>query len=190
METLSFKPLTSKNWKDFELLFGARGACGGCWCMHWRLSRSEFEQQKGEQNRKAMKKLVDSDDITGIIAYYKKQPVGWCAVGPRSAYKFLAGSRILKPVDEKPVWSITCLFISRSFRRKGVSVELLKTAVSFVRDRGGAIVEGYPIEPRNDRMPDVFMWTGLASAFRHAGFTEVTRRSETRPIMRYVIAAD
>jgi GNAT superfamily N-acetyltransferase len=91
---------------------------------------------------------------------------------------------VLKRIDDKPVWSIVCLFIARPYRRKGVSVELLKAASEYVRHRGGKIVEGYPVEPRKDDMPDVFAWTGIASAFRKAGFVECERRSDARPIMR------
>jgi len=82
------------------------------------------------------------------------------------------------------VWSVSCLFVARPYRRRGVSVLLLKAAASRVRRRGGRIVEGYPVEPRQDKVPDPFVWTGLASAFRRAGFREVARRSKSRPIMR------
>jgi GNAT superfamily N-acetyltransferase len=80
-----------------------------------------------------------------------------------------------------------CFFTAKAFRRKGVSVELLKAAVDYVKGRGGKIVEGYPAEPKKDRMPDPFVYTGLVSAFRKAGFVEVLRRSKTRPIMRCTI---
>jgi len=90
----------------------------------------------------------------------------------------------LARVDSKAVWSVTCLFVARPFRRAGVSVQLLRAAAGHARSRGAAIVEGYPVEPRTDAMPDAFAWTGLVSAFRKAGFREVARRSATRPIMR------
>jgi GNAT superfamily N-acetyltransferase len=96
----------------------------------------------------------------------------------------MARSRILQPVDVQPVWSVSCLFVAKPYRRRGLSVRLLNAAADYARRRGGHIVEGYPVEPRQGDMPDPFVWTGLASAFRRAGFTEVARRSETRPIMR------
>jgi GNAT superfamily N-acetyltransferase len=82
------------------------------------------------------------------------------------------------------------LFVGKPLRRKGLTVALIKAAVEYVRESGGKIVEGYPVEPRKDQMPDVFAWTGLASSFRKAGFREQLRRSETRPIMRYEIEGD
>ena len=181
---LTFEPVTLDRWRDFEALFGERGACGGCWCMWWRIKRSEFEQRKGAGNRRAMHSLVKGGEVPGILAYAQGQPVGWCSVAPRSAYPVLGRSRILKPLDEKPVWSITCLFVAKEQRRSGVSVRALDAAVKHARDRGARIVEGYPVEPKQDRMPDAFAWFGLASAFERAGFEEVARRSPTRPIMR------
>ena len=179
-----YHSLTPDRWGDLEELFGARGACGGCWCMLWRLKRSEFEKQKGAQNKAAFKAVVDSGEAPGILAYANGSPIGWCALAPRETYPALDRSRVLKRIDDKPVWSIVCLFIARPYRRKGVSVELLKAASEYVRHRGGKIVEGYPVEPRKDDMPDVFAWTGIASAFRKAGFVECERGSDARPIMR------
>ena len=179
-----YHSLTPDRWADLEQLFGARGACGGCWCMLWRLKRSEFEKQKGAQNKAAFKAVVDSGEAPGILAYADGSPIGWCALAPRETYPALDRSRVLKRIDDKPVWSIVCLFIARPYRRKGVSVELLKAASEYVRKRGGKIVEGYPVEPCKDEMPDVFAWTGIASAFRKAGFVECERRSDARPIMR------
>ena len=187
MTTLSFTPLTRKSWTAFQELFGPRGACGGCWCMYYRLKRSQFEAQKGDKNKAAMKSIVDSGYTPGILAIAGGRAIGWCAVAPRPEFSMLERSRILKPVDENPVWSIVCLFIEKSHRRKGVSVAMLKAAVDYVRKCGGKIVEGYPVEPRKKDMPDVFAFNGLASAFRKAGFKECLRRSETRPIMRYEI---
>jgi len=184
---LEFHPLTPERWADLEKLFGKHGASGGCWCMWWRLSRSEFVKQKGEGNRKALKRIVDSAEIPGILAYTNGEPIGWCSVSPRESYPTLERSRVLRKVDDKPVWSIVCFFVAKQFRHKGVTVALLKAAIEHVKEQGGKILEGYPVEPKNGYTPDPFAYTGLASAFRKAEFVEVLRRSETRPIMRYEI---
>ena len=184
---LEFHPLTAKRWKDLLNLFGERGACGGCWCMWWRLTRSEFNRTKGEGNKKGLKKIVDAGEVPGILAYAGKEPIGWCSVAPREAFFSLERSRILKRVDDKPVWSVVCFFVAKPFRYKGVTVSLLKAAIEYVKKQKGKIVEGYPVEPKTEKFPDVFANTGLASAFRRAGFKEVMRRSKTRPIMRYYI---
>jgi len=186
---LSFAPLTINRWNDFEDLFGPRGACGGCWCMLWRLPRRQFEQQKGEGNKQAMHAIVASGEVPGILAYRDTQPVGWCAVAPRSRYPALARSRILRPLDDRPCWSIACLFINKAYRKQGVSTALLKAAVASAGDQGARLVEGYPVEPKADKdMPPVFAWTGIAKAYLRAGFSEAVRRSPTRPIMRIELA--
>ena len=184
---LEFHPLTSERWEDLERLFGPRGACGGCWCMWWRLSRSQFMKQRGEANKQALKDIVDSGIVPGILAYTDGQPVGWCAVAPREDYPSLERSRVLKRVDSKPVWSVVCFFVAKQFRHKGLMVMLLHGAVDYVKSRSGRVVEGCPVEPKKGRMLDPFAYTGVSSSFRKAGFLEVLRRSETRPIMRCVI---
>ncbi|MCH7766273.1 MAG: GNAT family N-acetyltransferase [Acidobacteria bacterium] len=182
---LEFHPVTAKRWRDLEKLFGERGACGGCWCMCWRLKRSQFEKQKGAGNKKALKKMVAAGEVPGLLAYAGREPVGWCSVAPREAFPVLENSRILKRVDDQPVWSASCFFVARPYRRQGLSVKLLRAAVAYAKKKGARMVEGYPVEPKRSPMPDVFAWTGLADAFRRAGFKEVLRRSPTRPIMRY-----
>ena len=156
--------------------------------MWWRLKRSDFERQKGEDNRRAMKILVHSGEVPGLLAYAGDVPVGWCSVAPRENFPVLNRSRVLKKIDEVPVWSVVCFFINKNYRNRGLSVRLLRAAIEYVKQQGGAVLEGYPVEPKTDIMPAAFAWTGLASAFRKAGFVEVVRRSQTRPIMRFSIS--
>ena len=185
---LTIHPLTPNRWPDFERLFGKNGACAGCWCMWWLLPRKEWTAKKGDGNREAMRALVSNNNKPGLIAYANGEPAGWCAVSPRERYVRLKSSRVLQPVDNQSVWSVTCFFVSRQYRRCGISVALLEAAADFARKRGGNILEGYPTEPRQDQ-PDAFVFTGLASAFHTAGFIEVTRRSPTRPIFRRQLPA-
>jgi len=186
---LQVEPLTPERWKDFVDLFGVRGACGGCWCMFPRMTRSRFESKKGSGTRRAMRNLVASGTPPGVLGYLDGDAVGWCSVEPRQAFSSLARSRILKPVDDRPVWSIVCLFIARERRGCGVSVRMIEGAVRWARSQGARMVEAYPVEPRKSPMPAVFAYTGIASAYLAAGFREVARRSETRPIMRRALRA-
>ena len=179
---LSFHGLTPEYWNDFVTLFGERGACGGCWCMLWRLRRKQFEAQKGAGNKKAMKAIVDSGEIPGILTFYDDKPVGWCAVAPRERYSALYRSRILRPLDDRPSWAIACFFIERSYRKKGIATALLQSAVTHARSKGAKRLEGYPVEPKQNKyIPPVFAWTGIPKSFLRAGFKEVARRSPTRP---------
>jgi GNAT superfamily N-acetyltransferase len=184
LPSLECHPVTLERWPDLEALFGPRGACGGCWCMWWLLKRSQFVRQKGEDNRRALRHIVEAGGVPGLLAYTAGQPIGWCAVAPRESYAVLERSRTLKRIDDAPVWSVVCFFVSRAFRGKGLTTALLRAAVEYAARHGARIIEGYPVEPKKARMPDVFAYTGLASAYRQAGFVEVARRSETRPIMR------
>ena len=187
MSELITLPVTPDRWTDLETLFGPRGAIGGCWCMWWRLSRAEYERQKGEGNKQAMHSIVASGEVPGLLAYAGEKPVAWCSVAPREAFSSLERSRVLKRVDDQPVWSVVCFFIAKPYRGQVVSVQLLLAAVHYAGQHGARVVEGYPIEPKKDSAPDIYAFTGMASAFRKAGFVEVLRRSETRPIMRYFI---
>jgi GNAT superfamily N-acetyltransferase len=155
--------------------------------MFWRQTGPEFAARKGDKNRRALRRLVQSDQPPGLIAWVDGEPAGWIALAPRLAYGRLERSRILKPVDDRPdVWSVPCFFVARTHRRHGLTVALLKAAVDHAARRGARVVEGYPVEPAGEQA-DVFVYTGLASAFRQAGFREVARRSPTRPVMRYEI---
>jgi GNAT superfamily N-acetyltransferase len=183
---LSFHPLTPKLWRDFELLFGKNGACGGCWCMYWKLRGKDFSENTGNTTRQMQKAVVDSKTVPGLLAYVDGYPVGWIAVEPRSAYPKLAHSRALKPIDDQEVWSITCFFVEKKHRRKGITVGLLKAAVEHVKNQGGKIVEGYPVDVQKNQ-PDPFIYTGTTSAFKQAGFKEAARNSPARPIFRFFI---
>jgi GNAT superfamily N-acetyltransferase len=112
--------------------------------MYWRLTRREFTEGQGEGNRRALKQIVDSGRVPGILAYSGREPVGWCSVAPREDFPSLERSTVLKRLDDKPVWSIVCFYIARGYRGKGVGEGLIGAAVAYVKRRGGKIVEAYP----------------------------------------------
>jgi len=185
---LTFRPLVPERLPDLEALFGPRGACAGCWCLWWKTTRAEFDAGKGEGNRKAMRRQVRAGVVPGILAYDAEGPVGWCAVEPRSAYARLARSRALAPVDDRPVWSVTCFFVARRARHTGLTGALLAAAAAHARRSGAKVLEGYPVEPRGVTA-DAWLYTGLASTFGREGFVEVARRSPTRPVVRMDLSA-
>jgi len=187
METnMICKPLEKENWQDFEKLFGANGACSGCWCMFWRLRNKDFQPNTDEGNRKAMQKLVSDGIVPGLLGYVDGEPVAWVAIAPRTEYIRLENSKVLARVNDQPVWSIVCFFIEHHHRRKGLMLQLIRAAVKYAQEHGAAIVEAYPIET-SQKLSGWSSYMGLAQVFKQAGFIEVARHSEHRPNMRYRI---
>jgi GNAT superfamily N-acetyltransferase len=151
--------------------------------MTWRLLRPQFRANEGAGNRAAMRALVDAGKEPGVLLYEDGRAVAWCAVAPREEYVRLSASRVWAPVDEQKVWSVSCFFVDKKARGKGLSVKVLKAAVEFARSKGAKIVEGYPQELK-EKLPAAFVWMGVMPTFVDAGFHEVARRSEKKPIMR------
>jgi len=149
-----------------------------------RLPRRQWEAGKGEGNRQALRRLVRRGSVPGVLGYADGEPVAWCAIEPREAFGTLARSRVPAPVDGTEVWSVVCLFIAPPFRGRGLSGAIVEGAVRHARRRGARVIEAYPVDPRRGRLPAAFVYPGLPSTYASAGFTEVARRSPTRPIMR------
>lgn len=180
---LQTHPLTPARWADFARLFRKSGACAGCCRQWWRLQHAQWVAQNGAGDRRTMRLLVKSGKPTGVLTYAAGRVAGWCAVAPRAEYGRLANSLVLQPVDDQPVWSVTCFFVALESRRRGFTGALLNAATDFAHRCGAQCLEGYPTEPAREQA-DAFVYTGLASAFRRARFREVARRSPRRPIFR------
>ena len=183
-DMLVFKPVTTGEWPDMQGLFGPNGADGGCWCMWWRIKRSEFDRSHGEPNRRAMEAIIRSGEVPGLLAYLDTEPIGWCSVAPREAFPVLDRSPVLKRVDDQPVWSIVCFYIAPRYRSAGLTRLLIDAAVDYARSRGAAIVEAYPVDPETSKVDPAEAFTGLIDTFRKAGFKEVARRSKRRAVLR------
>jgi GNAT superfamily N-acetyltransferase len=183
--TLAIHPLTPDRWPDYERLMGPKGGAAGCWCALWRVSAAEFRAGQGAGNRRFMEDRVRSGPRPpGLIAYRDGMPIGWISVAPRKEFPRMEASRITAPVDDAPVWSVTCFFIRPGSRGKGVASALLEAACRFAASHGARLVEGYPVDPMGEHYANAFAWTGLMRVFERVGFTEVARRSEKRPVMR------
>lgn len=188
LEQLTFEPLTRGNWGKFTELFGSKGACGNCWCMYYRLSKTDFREGKTEEgNKNAMKELVWAGKPAGILGLYEGQAIAWCAFAPREDFIKLEKSRVHKRIDDKSVWSIPCFFIDKNFRRNGISVALLKGVIHYAEANEIKIIEAYPTIPTQEKLPDSFAWIGLYKSFERAGFEIVDRTSTNRPMVRYYV---
>jgi GNAT superfamily N-acetyltransferase len=185
---LKVAPLTPDRWSDLETIFNAKGCsiARACWCMAYRRSGSREPPPgttRAKANRAALKALVDAGNPPGLIGYRGKTPVGWISLGPREEFARLERSPVMKPVDEKPVWSIVCFVVPPEHRGQGVAQALLEGAVAYARKRGATLVEAYPVD-KPGRSKDDYMWFGAKSMFDNAGFEEVARRKPQRPIVR------
>ncbi len=185
LESLEIHPVTPERWPDMQQLFSTHRVSGGCWCMWWRIPRSEFNKG-GASNRQAMENLIHSGVIPGLLAYLDGVPAGWISIGPRDEYGALERSTKFKRLDDKPVWSIVCFFIGKPYRGRGLMEPLIRAAVTYAREHGARVIEAYPVDPPG-RVSADSLFTGLAKVFAEIGFVEMTRPSPTRPILRFVL---
>jgi len=135
-----------------------------------------------------MKKLDDREIVPGVLAYVDGELAAWCSIAPRDDYQALERSRVYARIDDKPVWSVVCFYAARPFRGQGLLSRVLRAACDYARDNGARVVEGYPVDPSKKMAPvDVYM--GTADAFRSAGFREVGRTKNGKPVMRRTLRA-
>jgi len=182
-------PATPDRWPDVEAIFGAKGCsvARGCWCMHYRRSGSapslSSVAKRSKAYRAGLKALVYADRSPGLVAYRDEQPVGWVSLAPREEFARLERSPVMKPVDDKPVWSIICFVVPAEHRGQGVARALLQGAIAYAREHGATVIEAYPVDKAHPSKDDA-MWFGAKSMYDHAGFKEVARRKPTRPVVR------
>lgn len=180
------RPLTPQTWSDLEALFALPGGSivRGCWCMFYRRSgKPPADGSPGERNKRELCTLVDEGVVPGLVGYVDGAPAGWISLGPREDYAKLRRSPVMKPVDDKPVWSVVCTYVAKAYRGQGVQHRLLDSAIRYAREQGVRTLEAYPVD-KPERSHDDFMFFGSRSLYERAGFAEVVRRSPTRVVMR------
>jgi GNAT superfamily N-acetyltransferase len=177
-------PVTPSRWDDLVSLFGPSGAYSGCWCMWFRETSAEFDRNGNAGNRKALAALVRRNRRPGLLAYVDGRPAGWVSVAPREEFGRIGRSPVLKPVDDRPVWSVVCFFIDKRFRGRGLGKRLLDAAVDHAARKGARVIEAYPKDPGQRTITNAEAFVGLLPMFEAAGFREVARRSGDRPIVR------
>jgi GNAT superfamily N-acetyltransferase len=175
---LVVRQLTSELWPALEDLFGRQGASNGCWCMYWRIGPG-YARRARDDNRADFQRIADADRPPGLLALDRDIAVG----SPRRALPWLDRARFLSPIDAADVWSISCFYIRRSWRRRGVTAALIEAAATMASEAGASILEAYPVD-KTQPSGASNAFTGVASTFERAGFREVARRSPARPIMR------
>jgi GNAT superfamily N-acetyltransferase len=192
--TLSIVPANEASCEDLQTIFGTRGPASTCQCQRYKLRpREAFRSFPVEERAHRLRQQTDcgnpgSDATSGLVAYLDGEPVGWCAVEPRTAYEGLVRTfripwegRAEDKTDDS-VWAVTCLFARAGFRKRGISRALARAAVDFARERGARALEGYPINTKEVITEELHV--GATSVFIDAGFTEVSRPTLRRVVMR------
>ncbi len=162
-------PVTPERFDDFADVVNRSRRANHCWCLSHRLSSREIEELGGGSREQAMRRLCEREHPPGVVAYADGEPVGWCNVGPRAEITRLARSRLIKPVDDVPVWSVVCLIVRTGHRRRGVTGRLIEGAVAYAAANGAPAVEAYPVDP-GGRMDLTMAFVGTRSMFERAGF--------------------
>jgi GNAT superfamily N-acetyltransferase len=178
---LTVRPLTPDLWPAFEDLFGKNGACNGCWCMYWRIG-SAYRQRPREQNKAAFREVVKRGPPPGLLAFEGDVAVGWCQLTPRDVLPWLDRAWRLKRVDAVPVWSLSCFYVRKGHRKRGVTSALIAAALKAARRAKAPALEAYPLDAALTLSAS---GTGYISTFVRAGFRTVARRVPSRPIVRH-----
>jgi GNAT superfamily N-acetyltransferase len=156
--------------------------------MYWRVPHGGkmWEAAVGRPNRRAFKKLVESGQARGMLAFDGSTPVGWCSFGKRLDFPRTETAKAYRREDIEKVWSINCFFLAKGYRGCGVSQKLASGAVKAIRRRRGRVIEAYPatLTLKGEKLPAVFAYTGPEVVFQRLGFKEVQRLAPTRPLYR------
>jgi GNAT superfamily N-acetyltransferase len=180
---LTVRPLTPELWPALEDLFGKAGASNGCWCMYWRLGAAYHRRPRAE-NKAAFRRLAKRGPPPGLLAFDGDRAVGWCQLTPRAALPWLDRGPRFPPVDDRPVWSLSCFYVRRGYRRRGVTAALIAAALTAAKRAKAPALEAYPVDI-GALGSTSNLYTGIASTFARAGFKVVARRAPHRPIMRH-----
>jgi GNAT superfamily N-acetyltransferase len=191
---ISVVPANAASWEDLQTVFGTRGQASRCQCQRYKLRpRESFRSFPAEERAHRLLQQTDcghpeSGTTSGLVAYLDDEPVGWCAVEPRTAYEGLVRNNRVpwegrtEDKTDDSVWAVTCVFTRAGFRKRGISRALVRAAVDFARERGARAIEGYPMTTKNAILEELHV--GTEGVFANAGFEEVSRPTLRRVVMR------
>ena len=181
-------PLTPDRFEDFADVINPNRRTTHCWCLSHRLRAKDIEELGKGDREQAMRRLCEREHPPGVVTYLDGTPVGWCNIGPRAEIPRLARSKLIRPIDDVPVWSIICVVVRGGYRKQGVIAHLIEGAVEYAASRGAPAVEAYPVDPQG-RMDTTMAFVGTRSMFDRAGFelvgtTDAVASKLPRLIMR------
>ena len=194
---LTIRPANEVSWEQLETVFGTRGEPAMCHCQRYKMAFRESWASVGREELAARFQVQtecgnpESGTTTGLVAFLEGEPVGWCAVEPRTAYPRLLRDTRVPWVDrtedktDASVWAVTCFVTRRGYRKRGVSRALVHAAVDYARSKGARALEGYPmlVEEARGILPGE-LHVGIRSVFADAGFRVVSHPTLRRVAMR------
>jgi GNAT superfamily N-acetyltransferase len=196
-EELTIRPANQVSWEELETVFGTRGEPAMCHCQRYKMAFRESWASVGREELATRFQVQtecgnpESGNTTGLVAFLGDEPVGWCAVEPRTAYPRLLRDTRVPWVDrnedktDASVWAVTCFVTRRGYRKRGVSRALARAAVDYARSKGARALEGYPmlVEEARGILPGE-LHVGTRSVFADAGFRVVSHPTLRRVAMR------
>ena len=180
------KELDVKTYDDFASLAVKQG---GCWCVYYQrkkplkgLSAEEWRRI----NQRDKERFVKEGKAHAILVYEGNTPVGWCQYGPREELPRIDAGRFYRAARQpegEMLWRITCFFVDKKHRRKGVAKAGLAGALVSIKRKGGGLVEGYPVVSKGMRSVPEWMWFGTPRMFEDQGFKRVAKLGTSRILM-------
>lgn len=188
---ISIVSIADAPWADVEAVFGTRGDPASCWCQFFKMPGAEWRKPTAEKSARLREQTVGDPIPPGLLAYLDGEPVGWCAVEPRTRYPLILRSKVVttsstEEPDDDSVWAISCFVVRVGKRRLGIGQALAKAAVDWAREHGARVIEGYPvdIEAKPDKVSSAALYHGSISIFEQAGFRLQARPYPGRALMR------
>lgn len=181
-------PLTPARYPDLAALLGTTAVTNKCYCTWFlMLDPQRREVWEAGESRAVFERFADGQGTpVGVLAYDDEAPVGWCAVGPRSAYPRLVKSKAWQDGD-RDAWVVTCFYVRRSVRHTGLTRMLLESAVALAGSHGAHAVEAVPRSAGTPTAPGDG-YVGFEQTFADCGFAVVARPNEKRVLMRRSLA--
>jgi ribosomal protein S18 acetylase RimI-like enzyme len=176
MTGLRVRPLDETTWSDFaRLVESHNGVWGGCWCMAFH-AEGVGSAKTAERNRSEKECRVREGRAHAALVYDGPTCVGWCQFGPTDELPRVKHRRAyLDDLGAPPDWRITCFFVDRAYRRRGVAATALEGALLEIGRLGGGTVESYPEDVDDRSVSASFLYNGTVALFEGHGF-ERTRR--------------
>jgi GNAT superfamily N-acetyltransferase len=184
MQNLSIKALSIETWKGFEQLVQKHnGVWGGCWCTAFH-PKSPLRGQSQELTKSYKEKLVKEDKAHAALVFDGDICVAWCQFGPPQELPNIYHRKEVESKMTKPDWRITCIFVDKDYRKKGLSFFALNGALELIKDLGGGIVESYPQDTEGRKVSNSFLYNGTREIFEKAGFNYEGKKGKNHCIMR------